>query len=296
LLRAKLGDRYREASAAFIWAIIARMYAARRTGLKKEMFGYAAGGYATILERFANTLTGLGVEIRAATSVTSIAPQPGGGLVVTAAGGSERCFDQVVSTAPAPAVIAQCSALTPREKEKLGAVRYQGIICTSLLSKVALSPYYVTNITDPVPFSAVIEMSALVDRTEFRGMHLIYVPKYLAVDDPLFDDDDAAIEQRFLGTLEKMYPHFQRSDAVAFKVSRVRNVMPIPALNYSRNVLDFQTSVPGFSVVNSTQIVNGTLNVNETIALAERAARVLITSRNKTTDEAALKTNGVVAL
>ena len=46
LLRAKLGENYQKASAAFIWACIARMYAARRTGLKKEMFGYVPGGYA----------------------------------------------------------------------------------------------------------------------------------------------------------------------------------------------------------------------------------------------------------
>ena len=32
LLRAKLGENYRETSAAFIWATIARMYAARRRG------------------------------------------------------------------------------------------------------------------------------------------------------------------------------------------------------------------------------------------------------------------------
>src|SRR5439155_14607783 len=31
LLRAKLGENYRHASAAFIWAIIARMYAARKS-------------------------------------------------------------------------------------------------------------------------------------------------------------------------------------------------------------------------------------------------------------------------
>ena len=46
LLRCKLGECWRETSAAFIWATIARMYAARRTGLKKEMFGYCRGGYA----------------------------------------------------------------------------------------------------------------------------------------------------------------------------------------------------------------------------------------------------------
>src|SRR5207344_2824723 len=63
LLRAKLGENYQFASAAFIWAIISRMYAARRTGLKKEMFGYVRGGYARILERFAEELTNADVSI-----------------------------------------------------------------------------------------------------------------------------------------------------------------------------------------------------------------------------------------
>src|SRR6202007_3187774 len=64
LLRAKLGDNYQHASAAFIWAIIARMYAARRTGLKKEMFGFVPGGYATVLERFAAVLAAHPVEVK----------------------------------------------------------------------------------------------------------------------------------------------------------------------------------------------------------------------------------------
>jgi protoporphyrinogen oxidase len=46
LLIAKLGERYRDASAAFIWAIIVRLYAARRAGLGAERFGYLPGGYA----------------------------------------------------------------------------------------------------------------------------------------------------------------------------------------------------------------------------------------------------------
>jgi protoporphyrinogen oxidase len=64
LLRAKLGDNYKRTSAAFIWATIARMYAARRTGLKKEMFGYVPGGYARILEQFGKALSAEGVKIR----------------------------------------------------------------------------------------------------------------------------------------------------------------------------------------------------------------------------------------
>jgi hypothetical protein len=52
----------------------------------------------------------------------------------------------------------------------------------------------------------------------------------------------------------------------------VRRVFPIPSLGYSRHVPEMTTSVPGLHVVSSAQIVNGTLNVNETIELAERAA------------------------
>ena len=39
-----------EVAASFIWATIQRLYAARRSGLKKEMFGYVPGGYAHVLD------------------------------------------------------------------------------------------------------------------------------------------------------------------------------------------------------------------------------------------------------
>jgi len=61
LLRAKLGENYQKTSAAFIWTTIQRMYAARRSGLKKEMFGYVSGGYAQIIESFKNILKAEGV-------------------------------------------------------------------------------------------------------------------------------------------------------------------------------------------------------------------------------------------
>ena len=53
--------------------------------------------------------------------------------------------------------------------------------------KCSLSNYYVTNITDEAPFTGVIEMSALVDKKEFGRNALVYLPKYVAPDDELFD-------------------------------------------------------------------------------------------------------------
>ncbi len=113
-------------------------------------------------------------------------------------------------------------------------------------------------------------MSALVDKSEFGGSALVYLPKYVAPDDELFEKTDAEIEEIFVSALEKMYAHFKREAVVAFKVSRVRQVFPLPTLDYSANVPSVETSLENVFIVNSAQITNGTLNVNETIMLAEK--------------------------
>jgi protoporphyrinogen oxidase len=113
-------------------------------------------------------------------------------------------------------------------------------------------------------------MSALVDKREFGGNALVYLPKYAAPDDKLFEKTDAEIEEIFISALEKLYPHFSREDVIEFKISRVRNVFPIPTLNYSANVPNVKTSLRNVFIVNSAQITNGTLNVNETVQLAEK--------------------------
>jgi protoporphyrinogen oxidase len=273
LLRAKLGDNHSKASAAFIWAIISRMYAARRTGLKKEMFGYVRGGYARILERFAEKLAEEQVSIRLGHTASQVQQLPDGRHLVEFANGRRETFDRVVLTMAAPLAARLCPTLLAKERDILTGVSYQGILCASVLLKHPLSPYYVTNITEPwVPFTAVIEMTALVERKHFGGNSLVFLPKYVTPDDPLFSTSDEEIQDRFLAALARMYPSFQRSDVLAFRVSRVKYVLAISTLNYSEQVPAMETSIPGLYLVNSAQIVNGTLNVNETVQLAEKAA------------------------
>jgi protoporphyrinogen oxidase len=307
LLKAKLGDAYRETSAAFIWATIQRMYSARKSGLKKEMFGYVSGGYARVLKRFEKALREKGVEILLDSPVEKIEKLPDGKISILlknvtaknaklaqraqsvattsasnlgvlsessfasfAVSDSLFEFDRVIVTAPSNVAAKMIPQLTPDEKEKLTGIKYQGIVCASVLLKNSLSEFYVTNVTDETPFTGIIEMSALVSKKEFGGNALIYLPKYVAPDDELFERSDAEIEELFLSGLEKMYPRFERTDVLEFKISRVRQVFPIPVINYSKMLPGVETSVDGVYVVNSAHIVNGTLNVNETVQLAER--------------------------
>jgi protoporphyrinogen oxidase len=277
LLRAKLGENYRQTSAAFIWAVIARLYAARRTGLKKEMFGYVPGGYARVLGRFEHRLRQEGVRVETAHPVQSIVAHPGSGLEVTFASGAVERFENVAVTVPAPVASVVCPQLSKDELTRLRGVHYQGIICASLLLRRPLGPYYVTNITDPqIPFTAVVEMSALVDRRHFGGHALVYLPKYLPAEDAGFMLPDEQIETAFLHGLERMYPAFSRDDVIKFRISRARYVLPIPTVGYSRRLPPMVTSVPGLFTVSSAHIVNGTLNVNETVTLADRAAMQLL--------------------
>ena len=104
-------------------------------------------------------------------------------------------FDKVILTCPSNVAAKIAPQLTREEKRDLDNIRYQGIVCASLLMKTSLSNFYVTNITDEAPFTGVIEMSALVDKEEFGGNALIYLPKYVAPDDELFERSDEEIER-----------------------------------------------------------------------------------------------------
>jgi protoporphyrinogen oxidase len=273
LLRSKLGESYREASAAFIWATIARLYAARRSGLKREMFGYVRGGYARVVERLAARLAAAGVRLEVGRPVARVAGGSGG-VEVRFGDGEAARYDQAVVTLAAPLAARLCPGLSAEERARLAGIRYLGIVCASLLLARPLGGYYVTNLLDEdLPFTGVIEMSALVDSRRHLGGHtLVYLPRYLAAGDPFFARSDREVEELFLAGLARLYPDLRREEVLAFRVSRVPQVLALSTLGYSARLPPIATSVPGLHLVSSAHIVNGTLNVNETVELAERVA------------------------
>ena len=278
LLRAKLGDEWRYASAAFIWATIQRLYAARRSGLKVEQFGYVqGGGYARIFDVFERHLTSAGVKINAGVAVREVRQVPeaeggdGGHRLELLMDDGAATFDNVVVTTASTLAADLCPGLTDAEQERLRAVRYMGVICASLLLPEKLSPYYLTYLTDPAsPFTAVVEMTSFVDPAEVGGWTLVYLPKYTPPDDPLFDADDAAVQAEFLPYLQGLHPHVRTEDVAAFRVSRVRRVFAVPTLGYSASMPPTTTSIPGLQLIGSANLPFATLNVNDTLSLVEK--------------------------
>lgn len=283
LLKAKLGESYKRTAASFIWAHISRMYKARRTGLKKEMFGYVKGGYRRVIERLTERLVEMGVDVQAGCPTKEIKKLDSGKFEVSA-GESVQTFDRVILTTPNSVVHRICPQLSEDEQSKLQNTEYLGICCASMLLKKPISPYYVTNITDTwVPMTAVIELTNIVDTSETGGRSLVYLPKYVPASHEMFDRPDEDIKEEFVSALEKMYPEFDRNNIDAFELSKTRSVMAIPTLNYSQKLPPQKTTVDGMYLVNSAYIVKGNLNVNESITIGEEAIAGVLAADLKAT-------------
>ncbi|MGG9964382.1 NAD(P)/FAD-dependent oxidoreductase [Ferruginibacter sp. SUN106] len=270
LLRAKLGESYTKTSAVFIWATIQRLYGARRSGLKKEMFGYVPGGYKVIINAFKQKLIDEGVEIKTSYVASEIKSAASGKAQISFTDGLFEEFDKVISTLPSGLSAKLCVGLSDTETQKLNNINYLGVICVAVLLDKPISNFYVTNITDSwVPFTGVIEMSALVDKKHFGNNNLVYLPKYVSPADPLFNYSDEEIKKFFITNFKKMYPWLTDDNLKFVGVARAKHVITVLTKDYSVNLPAITTSIPNVYIVNTSYILDGTLNVNETIRVAE---------------------------
>ncbi|MGH7736967.1 MAG: FAD-dependent oxidoreductase [Candidatus Tyrphobacter sp.] len=274
LLRAKLGEQHAFASAAFIRATIKRLQGARKGHVGGEEYGYVRGGYAEVLKALQARLEKQGVEFALGRPVRVVTLQ--GDYVRVALEGKELTADRAILTVPSPVCAAIAPQLTPPERRALAQDRYFGVVCTSMLVNRRLGDSYVTNVADPgFPFTGIINMSALVDRSELGGYDLIYVPKYGPADDRSFRlADDVLIAQSSRG-LAKIFPGFRQSDVVAAAVARARHVFPFPRIGRVESLPPARTSLGRLAIINNGRLRYATLNVSDTIEVVDEGLEEL---------------------
>jgi protoporphyrinogen oxidase len=297
LLRAKLGDAWTQASASFIWATAQRLGRARKNGLDAERFGYVPGGYAHITERFTAKLHSEGVAIRTGVGVKEVMSTNRGVVEIGLTDGTVLDVDRVVLTTPASMASSLVPQLSTKEQALLGQIKEQGVVCVSLVLDKPLSDAYLTYLLDDTILTGVVDMSSFVAPEQLGGRGLVYLPRYCAANDPAFSEPDDVVISRFSEALRQVYPEFSRATVIASGVARAKEVFAIPTLGYSDRVLPFTTSVPGVFLVNSSQIVNGTLNVDESVQLANRAFAdlVRVPDRGQLAGLAATKVTGAAS-
>ena len=272
LLKCKLGEARRQTSASFIWATIKRLYSTREKGAsKKERLGYVRGGYRTVFTRLIERIEAMGGSLLTDVAVDQLRNNRDKSVSVIS-GTLAMDFDYLLSTIPSSALSKLTPELSPDYRGKLEKVQYMGMVCAVMVLRKKLTPYYCTNLTDDLPFTGIIEMTNLISLEETAGRHLVYLPKYTSPGDPLFDVPDEQVWQLFRGALQRVVPELADDDIERHFIFRERLVQPIPVLRYSDIVPPLQTNLGRLLVANTTQIVNSTLNNNEMVKIARKAA------------------------
>ncbi|MCP3958803.1 MAG: NAD(P)-binding protein [bacterium] len=282
LLEAKFGTYHEQVAAVFIYATLTRLMEARSGVASKESFGYVSGGYGRILGRFEEALRQGGVAIHLGAPVQRIERMADGDACrvrFEEEGASiDETFDQVFFTAPnqlARRIVSDdlLPHVEEMERRNPASAVYLGTICCALVLRDALTPYYVLNIGDStVGLTGLIEMTNLIDRdAETAGRSLVYLPLYLASDDPRFAEDDETLAAHFTAELGKLFPDFQPDQILHRVIHRERFVQPLPL------VLDDKPSPAAptkmarpFQIVNTSLLRCATLNNDEVVALVEK--------------------------
>jgi protoporphyrinogen oxidase len=205
---------------------------------------------------------------RRAVGIESVA---GGRLRVRFKNGQEADYDRVIATVPNPV----CMDLLPPQsnglREALGRIEYLSLVCVTVLLKRALSPYYVTNLTDyGLPFTGVIEATNLISREDVGGHALVYLPRYTTFDDPVLKDPNDVVRDRFLDGLGRIFPDLSQNDVVEAAVHREGLVQPIQTIGHSGKISPVGTPVRGLFVLNNAMIKNATLNNNQVVRMARQ--------------------------
>lgn len=273
LLFSKLGSAKDEVSAAFIWAIIVRYYGTRQKSSKTELMGTVRGGYHTILRRVQERLLENKAEVLVGCRADRIEPLPDGNMRVVCQDGKTLEFDRVIATVPSPEIVKICPDLTEEYRAQLERVRYLSIMCVALLLERSLVPFYVTNLTDPgFPITGLIEATHVVSKEMIGDRALVYLPKWLPADDPFYKEPDENVISKFLQSLKRIIPEFSEQNIIQTVVHRDPFVQPILGLGYSESIPAMISPLKNFYVVNTSMILNSTLNNNQVIQLARRMA------------------------
>ena len=276
LLRCKLGSAKDQASAALIWAIIKRYYDTRHSSSKKELMGCVKGGYYSILEHIRNRLSENGNAILVDHTVKRLKHTNNGHLEVLCNQNKVIKFDKLVATIPNPQIINLWEHIPDGFRGKLKKVRYLSLVSVRLLLDKSLCPFYITNLTDDgFPFSGLIDATNIIPREVLKGKALIYLPRYLPKGDSFFDTPDEEVFSIFLKALKRIFPSFSESEIVTHSVNRQTYVQPIQEIDYSERIATIETPMDNFYIVNTTMILNSTLNNNQVIRLARKASQMI---------------------
>ena len=270
LVIGKFGERYyKQVNMAWMWA---------RLKARTTRLGTFEGGFQRFADLFADKLREMGVEIQLQTPVTGIEREAGSGFVSVRSQQAER-YDKVLVT-QSPEVMSRLVPSLPESYLRgLRSMKSMGAVVMTLALKHQLSEegYYWFNLPKSAgyPFLALVEHTNYVGAEKFGGDHIIYMGDYLEPEHEFFRLSQEELLERFLPTLKRFNPKFEREWVRKVWMFRTAYAQPVPLVNHSKNIPAIQTPVEGVYFASMSQVYPWDRGTNFAVEIGRRAARLM---------------------
>jgi protoporphyrinogen oxidase len=226
LLEAKFGERWREVSAA--WLLARVRFRGERDLRRGEILGYLEGGFGTLLDALLDAVGRENVTTGARVADLAIRDGAVDGLTVEVEGDTRTKAVDGVVVATMPTVLEDLTGYTCE-------IDFQGTVCSVIAMDEPLTDTYWLNVAEDAPFGALIEHTNFVPPARYGGEHLLYAVRYVQdASDPLWQLDDAGVEDAWLEGIANLFPDFDRETVSWIETARTPRTAPV----YEQGYLD----------------------------------------------------------
>lgn len=271
LLHMKFGDALGQVSAAWMWHRIWRLTQSRRNLLRPEELGYFQGGTETLLTALLKRIYQGGGEVRLGTAARGLLTRNGRVCGVQTDKGDLQAA-AVISTVALPTLLPLLPECASDYAQELADIRYLGVVCLLARMSRPLTESFWVNVNDArAPFNGMVEYTNLNPWPE-GGSSLLYIPLYLAHDDPRYTMSDTELAASLLGGVQALFGEFDPRDVLDWIVTRDAYAQAICPPGFSRRMPAIASPLSGLYVTDSTQLYPADRSISGTIGLAQRAA------------------------
>jgi len=249
-----------------------------RIHARTPRLGTFTGGFQAFMDKLAAVVRAQGAALHLDTPVTGLRKRVDGGVHV-AAGSHTADFDVVISTS-SPALMARLAPDLPAEySAKLRALKSMGAVVMVLsLDRQLTEGIYWHNLPKEAgfPYLAMVEHTNYMSPTHYGGDHIIYCGDYLDPEHEYFKLSKEELLERFLPSLRRFNPHFDRSWVKDTWVWKTAYAQPVPPVNHARNIPDLRTPVPGLYFASMSQVYPWDRGTNFAVEIGRRVAKMVL--------------------
>ena len=237
LVNSKFSVYAESVSAVWMWKKLFLRGSTRNSAGGEEL-AYFKGGFGRLAQALTDSIETNGGSVSYGDGVSFVNESEGSDAALeslTTSDGDRIRGKQFLFT-PAFPIIANFFEPTDKEKwmDSLQRVKYLGNICLVLRLKKSLSDMYWINVNDPsFPFVGVIEHTNFDAPENYRGSHIVYLSRYLAVEDPVWSYSESDYFDFALEHLIRMFPAFEESLVIDYQIWRAEYAQPVTECHYS---------------------------------------------------------------